>query len=72
MDAISAVSFVFVLVLTINGEDFTHSERMATQAACEKEAHVALKDGAAAPNDGPGVRIIKSGCFAYIEPTPAH
>lgn len=74
MAGLSPVTIVFVLTLTINGQDVTHQEPMgsgaAGVAACLKEERAALMEAVAVPNDGPDVRRIKSGCFVDIEPTP--
>lgn len=70
MAGLSPVTIVFVLTVTINGQDVTHQEPMSSVAACLKEERAALMEAVAVPNDGPGVRRIKAGCFVDIEPTP--
>jgi hypothetical protein len=72
----NTVTVLFLLTVTINGQDVTHREIMgsgvAAVAACLKEERAALMEAVATPNDGPEVRTIRAGCFVDIEPTPEH
>lgn len=68
----SAVAIILVINITINGQNVEHTERMASLTECWKEARLAMAEAVVIPNDGPERRIVRVGCFAEIEPTPAH